>query len=68
MEWQPIETAPKDRRSRLVWCPENKNVYCVYWEAPKEQPCLGKWAYFGGTNSELIDEPTHWMPLPNPPE
>jgi hypothetical protein len=21
-EWRPIETAPKDSHSRLVWCPE----------------------------------------------
>lgn len=58
-EWQPIETAPKTSQSRLVWCPERQNIYCVSWH--------GEWLLFGGGISALNETPTHWMPLPPPP-
>ena len=62
--WQPIETAPKDGTSILVYGPDIRQPFymdvCAWppnWE--------GKWpvaymAYAAG-------EPTHWMPLPQPP-
>lgn len=59
--WMPIETAPKDSKSRLVWCPERKNQYLVYWNKDEEN-----WWHFG-SSGRLNEEPTHWQPLPKPP-
>lgn len=57
--WEPIETAKKDRTSRLVWCPDRQNIYCVSWE--------DGWMIFGSIG-KLTEKPTHWMPLPKPPK
>lgn len=66
--WQPIETAPKDSKSRLVWCPVYRNTYIVSWIVPfGEKPEGGYWAHFG-PSVELRERPTHWMPLPEPPQ
>lgn len=65
--WQPIETAPFTSRAILVWCPERHNTYVVTWwggSSSEEMPC---WRHFGG-HSDLHEEPSHWMPLPKPPE
>lgn len=54
--WQPIETADKNRRRLLVF-------------VPKYGPFTGhfdeKWHIAG---LYAPDQPTHWMPLPEPPE
>jgi len=69
MEWQPIETAPKDSKSKLIWCPENMCIYCVTWrEADPFEPEYQKgWCVFGGGWRDAIQGATHWMPLPTPP-
>lgn len=62
--WRPIESAPKDRRSILVWCDGNRCAYTAVWlECGRES----HWYSFGGIG-RLKDEPTHWRPLPSPPE
>ena len=65
--WQPIETAPKDGASILVW--DGKVVREVSWQdrwyGRTEQPgwmianCDEEYGYYV--------EATHWMPLPKPP-
>lgn len=63
-EWQPIETAPKDGTRILVWpywsdgTPE-----VVKWVKMRRVP--DRWEVHGGTF--LNSQPTHWMPLPDPP-
>ena len=57
MEWQPIETAPKDGRKILVFGGRYKTVSLAEADG-------GWWRSF-----RLPDTtPTHWMPLPPPPE
>ncbi|HIE0523767.1 TPA: DUF551 domain-containing protein [Stenotrophomonas maltophilia] len=62
-QWQPIESAPKTTRYILVWCPERQNQYMVSWDGRYE----GEWRTVGGWTA-LTEAPTHWMPLPAPPE
>jgi len=60
IEWQPIETAPKDG-TRILGFNENLEVYIpniYFWD--------DKWiTYFF---DEYSTELTHWMPLPKPPK
>lgn len=66
MKWQPIETAPKDGTAILIWQPDKKkglsqddNRYAIgYWRVAE-----GGW---GNRNSAEVN-PSHWMPLPEPP-
>jgi hypothetical protein len=56
-EWQPIESAPRDGTDILgCWCRSN---------------VMGVVSYFGGIwleNDEKVSAPSHWMPLPDPPD
>lgn len=57
--WQPISSAPKDRRV-MLW--EDSSL-------PHE--CFGQWseesgAWFSDDGDYLA--PTYWQPLPTPPE
>ena len=67
-EWQPIETAPKEKYLLVISITSD------------HQPCVG---YYGKSNIDLPEDwfsdllnmartplpyvPTHWMPLPKPP-
>lgn len=66
--WQPIETAPKDGRDFLVWNRENRVRKARWYERSSSD--LGISLYEGdGVNSFKGGiQPTHWMPLPAPPE
>lgn len=57
-EWQPIETAPKD--DLLLGYAEGM-MRLVMWEN-------GAWVQVGATIEKGWFEPTHWMPLPEPPK
>ena len=64
MEWQTIETAPKDGTNILLYVFSHEPDYGVgYWNGD----------YWSMTvhADRLYDEfgsPTHWMPLPEPPK
>jgi len=70
MDWQPIETAPKDGPPILIydsgdsWSgiiePEPVIYVCV-WEGWNK--C---WVEADGEQYSVF-KPTHWMPLPEPP-
>lgn len=60
-EWQPIETAPKDGRDVLL--SEGRTVWVDEWIINGPDSCwmmCDQW--------EEPATPTHWTPLPAPPE
>ncbi len=65
--WQDIRTAPKDGTRLLLYFPFDNAVYAAIW-------WMGEWQVAGGMGASLVDDkeprfvPTHWMPLPQPPE
>lgn len=60
-KWLPIESAKKDRSSRLVYVPCVKCSFLVNWNEIDEE-----WEFFGGSG-KLKLEISHWRPLPPPP-
>lgn len=62
-EWQPIETAPQDGTEVLLHCAEG-DINVAYWD--------GTWwadtIEGGDVTRRGSGEPTHWMPLPEPPQ
>lgn len=68
-EWQPIETAPKDG-TEIILC--DSLSYAGYWENdPNYWQEIG-WQEADSRQGHFISRhpqsPTHWMPLPEPPE
>jgi len=57
IEWQPIETAPKDGFHILLYKPEI--IYVGFWSG-----C--DWCA-NANGCPRIESPTHWMPLPDAP-
>jgi hypothetical protein len=69
-EWLPIETAPKDG-SRVLILLDARPPYerAEYPNCPRYMQDIGRflmgdWAY----NLMVSSSPTHWMPLPPPPQ
>lgn len=64
MEWQPIETAPKqDGKHVLLFGDGDDFEECVivgWWDVDRD-----RWMPFHGYAQV---NPTHWMPLPEPPK
>lgn len=67
-EWQPIETAPRDGTLVLLWW-DGDFAPVGFWQ--------DGWVYTmtqaRNLDGAVIDillgyEPTHWMPLPEPPK
>jgi hypothetical protein len=58
--WQPIETAPRER-DFLAWDGKWVFMCCVGWYED------GK-PVFVDSGNYLARKPTHWQPLPPPPE
>lgn len=58
-EWRPIETAPKDGTKLLLWA---GNAVVGQWYAK----VVGTPVWSVSWNGDEF-EPTHWMPLPEPP-
>lgn len=70
-EWQPIETAPKDRTRILVLAAKSYSkstshmamrMEVDFWHNTKSDGYNG----YGHFNGEFYPA-THWMPLPAPP-
>ena len=63
-KWQPIETAPTDGTRILVWEGFYECVELVWWRWKQTgEEAYGTWT----TNGISGYNPTHWMPLPDPP-
>ena len=64
MEWQPIETAPKDG-SRILAVSADAAFGVVVWSS-----ILGGTWVLACSDGQALNyylDPTHWMPLPEPP-
>lgn len=61
-EWQLVETAPKD--GKRVLGVEGAEITIMRFRQINYRRIQGWWNVFSG---QLI-YPTHWMPLPDPPE
>lgn len=70
-EWQPIETAPKDGTSILAFMPDAAEQFRIM---PIEMLDFNDgdgpqwWQADVDDGHPLEVTPTHWMPLPQPPE
>lgn len=63
--WHPIESAPRDRRL-LVW--SGQEIYAAHWA---QHPLTGDEAWIvaqWGDGEQALVKPTHWAPLPEPPQ
>lgn len=62
MKWYPIKTAPKDGRGFLGFV-NREWVEGFFWNGDE-------WAYLsdGDITPKGRLQPTHWMPLPEPPD
>jgi hypothetical protein len=73
MTWQDISTAPKDGTRILLWCAAPMLPTVGWWEpqASRSKPrpfwCSER-AWLFGNSWARESQPTHWMPLPAPPE
>ena len=75
-QWQPIETAPRDGTIIDVWLGDadmrDVEFYCTHGtrRSPGWWFSNGKFRPLGGLEPAMtvFVTPTHWMPLPNPPE
>lgn len=72
--WQPIETAPRDGRLILVF---DRRTGSPRAGCRRGRGSMVAWYDLGSWQSHELDSPwggsycptpTHWMPLPEPPE
>lgn len=68
--WQPIETAPRDGAFVLLLI--NRLVVYGCWREEIPEARFDKTGWYGCFRGRVhdccLDEPTHWRPLPEPPE
>lgn len=66
MEWQPIETAPKDGTEVILYVPDFDKV-TTGWYSQKTRlwPHCEEFTEDGEPCN--VGLPSHWMPLPPPP-
>ena len=74
-KWQPIETAPKDGSKVLLWDSDERKYGVSAWLSQERE----HWDQVNATTRKRRVEvwgywpdidfcPTHWMPLPEPPQ
>lgn len=74
MEWQPIETAPRDGTRILLYRPladrTNDDPIDIKRGVPRDNGCWGETIPAGLSGENYTDgacRATHWMPLPEAP-
>jgi hypothetical protein len=67
MEWQPIETAPKDGTRILGWSSDARRVLPIRWQGPPKTPADWPSGWRDDTLFLYSKDVTHWMPLPPAP-
>lgn len=74
-KWQPIETAPRNAVACLIFCPDATEpqiilaAYRRYQNSDDPTDFHEGWYDFWDEDAPELDvEPTHWVPLPKPPE
>ena len=66
MEWQPIETAPKDGSVIIIYEP-NSWPSCAKWLVINQDDYYWEgWAYCDDALADYTPEPTHWVPYIEP--
>ena len=75
MNWQPIETAPRDGTELLLYCPGAGVCYVGEWfTIPRvDYVDVGAGLYKRVESISVAEwnapsAPSHWMPLPGPPD
>jgi hypothetical protein len=66
MEWQPIETAPKDKERVLIFS-ERRGVREARFYCENSDGTVWYDTMVGGGPMTIFYDATHWMPLPAPP-
>lgn len=62
-DWRPIETAPGDQRAILCFNQVMGVFIARKWDE-HDYTCID----WNGVSGKWYPKPTHWMPLPEPPE
>ena len=73
VRWIPVtEQLPEAHEAVVVFHPKYSNSHiAAYYRELETQPevhCVNKWYVYGGFGVVLNPEPTHWMPIPEPPK
>lgn len=63
MTWRDISTAPRDGTEVLVAMPSGA-LTVARWQVDRRYTAGGVWYHA----PFALPQPTHWMPLPDPPE
>lgn len=67
-EWQDIETAPKDGTVVLLAMTDHhRSIFAGWWTHERVMIPYWKTMSNWGRNLDREYQPTHWMPLPEPP-
>lgn len=63
-EWRNIDTAPRDGTQVWLWSERQYSRPVWGWYSG----ALNSWMAHVGDRTDIIKNPTHWMPLPEPPK
>ena len=65
MNWQKIETAPRDGTEIVLWCAHGGRMLmsCRWSGVEWKEYCIGGFDSMGWYNLESYEKPTHWMRL-----
>jgi len=66
-EWQPIETAPRDG-TKLLGYEGDGRINTMWFESQYVWVSPGAWISDYNRSDTYEHQPTHWMPLPEPPQ